>query len=139
MFNNPLNSAVSSEEEFFCAAGKGQRLLDISVTGIEARATAESCKRGATASPLDQGLQRTVAPAIGQVGHVEDHGEPWGPDRFRNQVALMRHENPLGINRHHYCQREMSGSGDALHGPIQAPSEAIDKGTVPWTAGEHEQ
>ena len=61
------------------------------------------------------------------------------PDRFRNQVALMRHEDPLGINRRHDCRREMSGSGDALHGPIQAPSEAICQTAVPGATGEHEQ
>ena len=113
-----LNQAIGSEKDFFGAAVEAQWLLEVHITRIQARTTAQRCEHGAGVAPLNQVLQGAAAPAIGQVGHMKDHGGPWAPDRFRNPMAPVRHEDPLGINRCHGCRRELSVSGDAVHAQI---------------------
>ena len=71
-----LNQAIGFERNFFGAAVETQWLLELNITGIKSRATAQGCKHRAAVAPLDQVLQGAAAPAIGQVGHVKDHGGP---------------------------------------------------------------
>jgi len=134
-----LDQGIGPEKGFFGAAVKAQWLLEINITGIETIAAAQGCEHGAVVSPLDQVLQGATAPAIGQVGHVKDHGWPWAPDRVGDPMAPMRHEDPLGIDRRHGLRYELGRSGDALQGPIQTPAETIGQGAVPGAAGEQQQ
>ena len=71
-----IKQAIGFEKNFFGAAVETQWLLEVNITGIKTRATAQGCKHGAAVDPLDQVLQGAAAPAIRQVGHVKDHGGP---------------------------------------------------------------
>ena len=96
-FNHLLDQAIGPEEDFFCTAVEAKGLLDINITGIQAGAAAQGGDHSVDMSTLDQVLKGAAAPAVGQVCHVEDHRGPLAPDRFRDQVAPMRHKDPFGI------------------------------------------
>ena len=85
----------------------------------------KSLNAGVSVAPLDQVLQGAAASAVGQVCHVEDHGGPLAPDRFRDQMAPVRYKDPTGIDRRHNSRRELAWSGDALNGQIKTMAEAI--------------
>jgi len=138
-FDHLLDQVIGPQKNFFGAAVEAQRLLEINVTFIQACAAAQACEHGAAVAALDQVLQRAAAPAVGQVGHVEDHGGPPAPDRFGDPMAPVRHEDPLRIDRRHGFLRELGWSRDTLHGPIQALSEAIGQRAVPVSAGEQQE
>lgn len=120
-----LDQAIGPEEDFFGAAMEAKGFLEIDLTGIQASTTAQGCEHGAVVAPLDQVLQGAAAPAVGQVGHVEDHNALLAPNRFWDQMAPVGHEVPLGIEGRHNGRRELGWSGDAHYGLCQTPAEAI--------------
>ena len=134
-----LHQAVGPEKNLFGAPVEAQRLLEVQITSIQLRTAAKGCQHGAVVAPLDQVLQGAAASAVGQVGHVEDHGGPCAPDRFGDQMAPVRHKNPVGIDRRDCLRGELGWSGDALHGPSEAQAEAIGQVAVPGSAGEQQQ
>ena len=88
---------------------------------------------------LDQVLQGAAASAVGQVGHMEDHGWAWPPNRFGDQMAPVRHKDSVWTDRRVCLRGELGWSGDALHGPSETQAEAIGKVAVPGSAGEQQQ
>ena len=76
---------------------------------------------------LDQVLQWTSASAIGQVGHVKDHSRPRAPDRFWNQMAPVRYEDPLRIDRRYSFRSELGGFANALNGTIELSAKSISQ------------
>ena len=135
-FNHLLNHPISPEKDFFCAAMKVQRLLDIDVTSIQASTAAQGLEHSAAVASLDQVLQWTTASAIGQVRHVEDHSWPRAPDRFGDQMAPMRHEDSLWIDRRYSFRGELGWFGDDLNGTIELLAESISQCAVPRVAGD---
>lgn len=138
-FDHLLDQAIGPQKNFFGAAVEAQRLLEVNVASIQAGAAAQGCEHGAGVAALDQVLQRAAATAVGQVGHVEDHGGPWPPDRFRDQMAPVRYKDPMRIDRCDCLRGELGWSGDALYGPSETQAEAIGQGAAPGSAGEQQQ
>ena len=113
-----LNQVVDLEKNPFGTYVAAQRLLEIDVILVQAIAAAQGSEHRAAVSELDKVLRRTIVPSKGRVGQVENHGRPWAPDRFGDQIAPMRHEDPLGMNRSQSLRRELGGCVDAFHAPI---------------------
>ena len=80
LLNHLLKQDIGPEKNFFSAAMEAQWLFEIDISRIQTRAAAQCCEHGAGVAPLNQVLEGAATPAIGQVGHVEDHGGPWAPD-----------------------------------------------------------
>lgn len=70
------NQAIGPGKNLFGVAMKAQWRIQVHITRIQVKTTAQRFEHGADVAPLDQVLQGADVPAMGQVGHVEDHGGP---------------------------------------------------------------
>ena len=70
---------------------------------------------------------------------MEDHSFTRAPDRFGDQMAPMRHEDPLWIDIRYSFRGELGRFGNALNGAIELSAESISQCAVPRTAGEQQQ